>query len=245
MQERRTEGKAGDLQNRPYRFVRQLNWGNGILFIAGKNAGIEYLVTRYFGENRRMVDFLNKNLERRYFTVCFDTLMAYDARIRSGSIYELHYPPPLTAAYKPFTRERWVRPFREDPALVDIMLMEYLKKIDEMKFHVSQWRVQLDRWFQKNVTDLQELVSDLHEDWLPKGARESTPSENGLSKGLRPEDWMPKDARPESGRLGNGRPESARPENASPESARPESARPGNASPAGKPKEEARIRTGA
>jgi hypothetical protein len=125
----------------------RLPWGQDTITIKGRNAGIDSLTVFFDDEQLNIVDFLNHNLKAEYAALYEHIMSTYEARLKSGSIFDHDFPEAKFACKEIDTAEYKSTPPLNDKELIETLLKEYHVCLDDLKAHFKQYETHVERWF--------------------------------------------------------------------------------------------------
>jgi hypothetical protein len=70
----------------------RLPWGQGTITIKGHNAGVKHITVFFDDEKLNIVDFLSHSLKAEYAALYETIMSAYEAKLKSGDIFEHNFP---------------------------------------------------------------------------------------------------------------------------------------------------------
>jgi hypothetical protein len=125
----------------------RLPWGQDTITIKGRDAGIQHLTVHFDGETLNIVDFLNHSLKAEYAAMYEDIMSRYEARLKTGSIFDHGFPEAKFACkeidatqYKPASPPK-------DKELIEDLLQEYHTHLDYLRLHFKEYEAHVERWF--------------------------------------------------------------------------------------------------
>jgi hypothetical protein len=125
----------------------RLPWGQDTITIKGRDTGIDSLTVFFDDEQLNIADFLNHSLMAEYAAFYEHIMSTYEARLKSGSIFDHNFPEVKfvcnkidTTQYKPGTSLK-------DKELIEALLKEYRISLDDLKAHFTQYESHVERWF--------------------------------------------------------------------------------------------------
>jgi hypothetical protein len=125
----------------------RLLWGNDTITIKGRNAGIEHLTVYFDDERLNIVDFLNHSLKAEYAATSETIMAKYEAKLKSGSIFDHDFPEAQFACKKiDATEYKPVQPLN-DKKLIEALLKEYHICFDDLKDHFKEYESHMEKWF--------------------------------------------------------------------------------------------------
>jgi hypothetical protein len=125
----------------------RLPWGQDTITIKGRNAGVEALTVHFDGERLNIIDFLNNNLNAEYAAL-YETIMSkYEAKLKSGSLFDCGFPETAFTAQK-------IAPSQSDSALpttdkelITALFVEYNTHLDYINEHFKRYVSIVEKWF--------------------------------------------------------------------------------------------------
>ncbi|MDR1147894.1 MAG: hypothetical protein LBK66_04620 [Spirochaetaceae bacterium] len=125
----------------------RLPWGNGGITIKGRNAGVKHLTVHFDGEQLNIVDFLNNSLMTEYAAMYEAIMSKYEARLKSGSIFDHDFPETKFTPQKIEPPHDKPAPTVADKELIETLLKGYYPYIDQIKDHFKQYEAHVERWY--------------------------------------------------------------------------------------------------
>jgi hypothetical protein len=124
----------------------RLPWGQDTITIKGRNAGVEALTVHFDGEQLNIIDFLNNSLNAEYAAL-YETIMSkYEARLKSGSIFDHGFPETAFLGQK-ITPSKPTVPITTDNDLIIALLAEYNTHLNYIKIHLKEYETNVAKWF--------------------------------------------------------------------------------------------------
>jgi hypothetical protein len=127
----------------------KIPWDNDTITIKGRNAGIEALTVHFGDEQLNIIDFLNTSLNADY-AVHYETIMsAYEAKLKTGSIFDHNFPEAAFAVRKidPSQLRRSLP--AADTELIEILLVEYNICLDYLRKRFKEYETVVAEWFNR------------------------------------------------------------------------------------------------
>ncbi|MDR0423080.1 MAG: hypothetical protein LBH46_00645, partial [Rickettsiales bacterium] len=103
------------------------------------------------GETLNIVDFLNHSLKAEYAAIYEEIMSKYEAKLKSGDIFDHNFPEAKFACNEIDTTEYTSATSLNDKELIEALLKEYHICLDDLKAHFKQYESHVERWF-KSLT---------------------------------------------------------------------------------------------
>jgi hypothetical protein len=125
----------------------RLPWGQDTVTIKGRDTGIDSLTVFFDGEQLNIADFLNHSLMAEYAALYEEIMSRYEAKLKTGSIFDHNFPEVKFACNKIDTTQYKPGPSLKDKKLIEALLKEYRISLDDLKAHFIQYESHVERWF--------------------------------------------------------------------------------------------------
>jgi hypothetical protein len=125
----------------------RLPWGQDAITIKGHNTGIDSLTVFFDDERLNIVDFLNHSLKAEYAATYEEVMSRYEARLKSGSIFDHDFPEAKIACKEIDAAVYKSAPPRNDKELMEALLKEYHAYLDQIKARFKQYEAHAERWY--------------------------------------------------------------------------------------------------
>jgi hypothetical protein len=125
----------------------RLPWGQDTITIKGRNAGIDSLTVFFGDEKINIVDFLNHNLKAEYAAIYENIMSAYEAKLKSGDIFDHNFPEAKIVCKEINAAEYKSAPPLNDKELIKALLKEYHTCLDDLKDRFKQYEAHVERWY--------------------------------------------------------------------------------------------------
>jgi hypothetical protein len=127
----------------------RLPWGQDAITIKGRNTGIDSLTVFFDDERLNIVDFLNHSLKAEYAAMYEEIMSRYEARLKSGSIFDHDFPEAKFACKEIDATQLQNNPIysSNDKELIEALLKEYRTCLDPIKDHFKQYEAHVERWY--------------------------------------------------------------------------------------------------
>jgi hypothetical protein len=130
----------------PEQTETRLPWGQETITIKGRNSGVEALSVHFDGETLNIVDFLNHNLKAEYASIYESIMSAYEAKLKSGDIFDHNFPEAKIICKEIDTQQLQINPIK-DKELIGALLKEYHICLDDLKTRFKQYEAHVEHWF--------------------------------------------------------------------------------------------------
>jgi hypothetical protein len=94
-----------------------------------------------------ITDFLNHSLMAEYAALYEHIMSTYEARLKSGSIFDHNFPEVKFACNKIDTTQYKPGTSLKDKELIEALLKEYHTCLDQIKSHFTQYEAHVEKWF--------------------------------------------------------------------------------------------------
>jgi hypothetical protein len=125
----------------------RLPWGQDSITIKGRDTGIDNLIVFFDDEQLNITDFLNHSLMAEYAALYENIMAQYEAKLKSGNIFDHNFPEVKFACKKIDTTQYKPGPSLKDKELIEALLKEYRTCLDDLKGHFTQYEAHVERWF--------------------------------------------------------------------------------------------------
>jgi hypothetical protein len=125
----------------------RLPLGQDTITTKGRNAKVEALTVHFDGEHLNIIDFLNNNLNAEYAALYEIIMSKYEAKLKSGSLFDLGFPETaFTAQMIDPSRPTPVFPVT-DKELIETLIKEYNIYLNGIKTYFQQYETTVEKWF--------------------------------------------------------------------------------------------------
>jgi hypothetical protein len=125
----------------------RLPWGQDTITIKGRDTGIDSLTVFFDDEQLNIVDFLNHSLMAEYAALYEAVMSKYEARLKSGSIFDHNFPEVKITCKKIGTTQYKPGLSLKDKELIEALLKEYRTCLDDLKNHFIHYKAHVERWY--------------------------------------------------------------------------------------------------
>jgi hypothetical protein len=129
----------------------RLPWGQDTITIKGRNTGIDSLTVFFDDERLNIVDFLNHSLKAEYAVTYEEIMSRYEARLKSGSIFDHDFPEAKFACKEIDTsllQNNLICP-ATDKELIETLFTEYNTCLDYTKTQFKDYETVVETWFDR------------------------------------------------------------------------------------------------
>jgi hypothetical protein len=143
----------------PEQTETRLPWGQETITIQGRNAGIQALTVHFDGETLNIVDFLNHSLKAEYAAIYEDIMSRYEAKLKSGSIFDHNFPEAKIICKEIDTTQlqNKIVHSHSDKELIETLLKEYHICLDDLKTRFKQYEAHVEKWFDNLPTQKKKV----------------------------------------------------------------------------------------
>jgi hypothetical protein len=137
----------------------RLPWRQDTITIKGRNAGIQHLTVYFDDEKLNIVDFLNHSLKAEYAAMYEEIMSRYEARLKSGSIFDHDFPEAKFACKEIDATQLQNNPIysSNDKELIEALIKEYRTCLDDLKGHFTQYEAHIERWFNSLPPEMKKV----------------------------------------------------------------------------------------
>jgi hypothetical protein len=142
----------------PNRTETRLPWGQDTITIKGRNAGIQDITVRFDGETLNILDFLNHSLKADYAAIYEEIMSRYEAKLKSGSIFDHNFPEAKITCEKIDTEQLQDNPALSgnDKELIEALFKKYHICLDDLKARFKEYEAHVERWFSGLPTEVKK-----------------------------------------------------------------------------------------
>jgi hypothetical protein len=135
----------------------RLPWGSGGITIQGRNAGVKHLTVFFNDEKLGIVDFLNTSLMAEYAALYEAIMSKYEAKLKSGSIFDHAFPETQFACKKIEPSHNKSALAATDKELIETLLNEYNTHLDYIKDHFKEYETHVEWWYTSLSPEFKEM----------------------------------------------------------------------------------------